>query len=367
MRLKILLLALISCISLSFATPTQANEEHLAYLGFSPWPSDLTFEALDQAYEFIEKNGTIISHHLYGGVPWQEALDETPYAKRIQNDWKYRLQKTPKNHKVFVSVTPLNFGRDSKALYINEKGDNQPLPKAWKDKPLNHPDVKKAFLSHTLRAIKAFNPDYLAIGVETNMLISSRPDLWDEYLELHEHVYSNVKARYPDLPVFATVQYEHLRGIENDSKKNAHLQIPAVTKLLKHSDYVALSTYRYGKLHPNPPTKEFFDLALSFGKPIVIAECGAMSQTTKVRGITLPSDEENQVAFLKMILENAQRHKFPFVINWVPIDFDPLIKKLPKEGREVAKAWVHSGLMTYKGKEKEALSTWKEYLHKQTK
>lgn len=356
------LLLLITC--LSFIGTAKAESPHAPYLGFTPCPSDLTFEALDQAYAFIEKNGNIISHHFDNGVPWQEALDKTQYPKHLREDWKWRLSKTPKQHKIFLSVTPLNFNRDSKSPYWGENSDNLPLPKSWQNKPLNHPNVKKAFLNYTLKAVKTFKPDFLAIGIEANILITHRPDLWDSYLELNKHVYLNVKKQYPDLPIFTTVQYEHLRGIEDTSKKNAHLQIPAVKQLLKHSDYMALSTYRYGDLHPNLPTEDFFDLAFTFMKPIAIAECGAISQTTKVMGITLTSDEKNQDEFIKMILKNAQRHNFKFVINWVPIDFDPLVKKLPKEAREIAKAWVHTGLFTYDGKEKRALTTWQSYLNK---
>jgi len=197
------------------------------------------------------------------------------------------------------------------------------------------------------------------------MIITKAPEKWPAYLELNAHIYNGIKAKHPNLPVFSTVQYEHMRGIEGDSKPNQHLQIPAVKKLMKHSDYLALSTYRYGSVHPNPPTEDYFEPALAFKKPIAIAETGAMSETTLVMGMPLFSSEANQKEFIGMILSQAQRHNFPFVINWVPIDFNKMLSKLPKEFRGIAKAWVHTGMLDEDKDEKPAFSeVWKQHLEK---
>ncbi len=333
-------------------------------MGFTPWPYDMTLEALDKTYDFINKNGNIVAHHLDGGLPWGEALSEKPFSKHLKSDWQTRLSKTSKDQKIFLSITPLNFERNGLASYWNEKGDNQALPAKWKNKHLNDPDVKKSYLNYALRAIKAFKPSFVAIGIESNIIITHNPKIWKDYLELNAYVYEKIKNTYPNLPVFSTVQYEHLRGIEDVSKKNQPLQIPAVRQLLKHSDYLALSTYRYGYIHPNPPTDNYFDIALSFKKPIAIAESGAMSQTTIVMGMPLISNETSQENFMGMILSNAQKHKFVFVINWVSKDFDKLLKHLPKDAQAIAKAWVHTGLITNNNKEKKAFKLWKEYLNK---
>jgi len=333
-------------------------------MGFTPWPYDLTEKALDDTYSFINKNATIIAHHLDGGVPWPEALKNRALPASVISDWKKRQSKTGDHLKVFLSITPLNFGRNGLASYWSKNGDNQPLPEDWKRKSLNDPQVKKAFLNYALRAVESFKPSYLAIGIESNIMITKEPNKWPEYIDLNAYIYQGIKAKYPDLPVFSTVQYEHLRGIEGDSKPNVHLQKPAVEKLMKHSDYLALSTYRYGLVHPNPPTEDYFKEALSFGKPVAIAEAGAMSETTIVMGMPLISNQKNQKEFISMILYNAQRHNFPFVINWVAIDFDAMISKIPSEMRGIAKAWVHTGMIDEDMDEKRAFKVWKKHLNK---
>lgn len=211
--------------------------------------------------------------------------------------------------------------------------------------------------------MKAFKPDFLAIGIESNLIITNAPAKWPSYLELNKFVYTHLKKEFPNLPIFSTVQYEHMRGIEGESKKHQHLQVPAIRDLMKHSDMLALSTYRYGTLHPNPPTDDYFNPALQFGKKIAIAEMGAMSQKTKVMGIRLPASENTQYEFLEMVLKNAQKYEFAFIINWAAIDFDRMIKKLPRKIRPIAMAWVHTGLLNKNLKPKKAYGLWVQTLN----
>ena len=171
-------------------------------------------------------------------------------------------------------------------------------------------------------------------------------------------MYKKIKQRHPNLPVFSTVQYEHLRGIEDVSKPNAGLQVKAVKRLMRHSDLFAISTYRYGSLHPNPPSPDYFNLARSFGRPIAIAEMGAMSKTTRVFGIPLLASDTSQSEFIAAMLENAERYKFRFVINWVPVDINAMLPKLPRDVRKIAKAWVHTGLFDKRLNPKPAFALW---------
>lgn len=344
-------------------TPShEKNHSYNGYMGFTPWPYDLTTEAEAKTYGFITKNGTIISHHLDNGIPWEEALNNARLPSTVIKNWKTRKQKSGTDIKIFLSITPINFSRDGLSDYWNEKGDNQPLPKKWKAKNFDDPEAIKAFTNYALRAIKYFNPDYLAIGIEANIIISKSPEKWDSYVNLNKQVYQEIKKHHPKLPVFSTIQYEHFRGIEDDSKANHHLQYAGVKKLMQHSDFLALSTYKYGFLHPNKPKDDYFEEALSFDKPIAIAETGAMSKTTLVMGIPLLSNQKDQTKFLEMIFRNAAEHDFVFVINWVPIDFDKMIPKIPAAFRGIAKAWVHSGLLDKNLKPKPAFKVWKAYL-----
>lgn len=344
-------------------TSSAPVKQHQTALGFTPWPADLNETGVNRTYAFVAQHSNLIAHHFDGGVPWDAALSDTRYPANLMENWNFRKSKTPPDFKVFLALTPLDFGRTGIALDWNEEGENQSLSKRWRSKSINHENVKAAYLSYVRRAVEFFEPDYLAIGIEANLIISKSPDLWSEYLALNAHVYRGIKQRHPNLPVFATIQYEHLRGIESEAKRNRGLQIPAVTELMENSDFLALSTYRFGQYHPNPMGPSYFEIAERFGKPIAIAESGAMSSPVNIFGTQLAASEVDQTQFVSGLLAHAVQKNFSFVVNWVAIDFDPMIKKLPKPMNEVAKAWVHSGLQTASGKNKPAFEVWKRYLH----
>ncbi len=331
-------------------------------LGFSPWPPDLSLAGMERAYSFIAENGNIIAHHMDNGVPWIEALTGKRFPTHLRADWEGRLARTPKGAQVFLALTPLDMERTSLASYWSNRGDNQPLPRAWQDMALDDPDVIAAYTDYVLRGVEFFRPDYLAIGIEANIMLGKAPDKWPAYLRLNAAVYRAVKGKYPDLPVFSTVQYEYLRGIEDESKGTAQMQIPAVRELLGNSDLLALSTYRYGILHPNPPRANYFDVARKFGKPIAIAESGAMSREVTVNGMLLPAFASTQADFVNMLLLNAEKLNFPFLINWVNIDYEGTLKELPRDVQELAKVWVYTGLQSYSGKPKPALEIWRRCL-----
>ncbi len=348
----------------SAALPQSTPPAHKTALGFTPWPVDFNETGFARTYAFIQNHSNLISHHFDGGVPWDEALSGRAFPDHLRRDWAFRRANTPRSSQVLVSVTPLSFGRDALAPAWTNRGDNQKLPRAWSKKSLDHPDVKTAYLNYVRRIIEELDPDYLAIGIEANIVISKAPKLWAPYAALNAHVYQAIKREHPRLPVFATVQYEHLRGIEDEAKRNLKHQRPAVAQLLRHSDYLALSTYRYGTVHPNPMSSSYFDVAKSFGKPIAIAESGAMSKGVKIFGMRLPAEAEDQTRFVSGLLQHATRNRFPFVVNWVAIDFEPGLKRLPGSVREVAKAWVYTGLQTSNGQNKPALIVWDAYLAK---
>lgn len=342
--------------------PPVAPVSHTVAMGFTPWPSDLTAAGVDRTYAFIHEHANLMAHHFDGGIPWDEALDGAPFPKHLRDDWTTRKSRTPKHFKTFVAVAPLDFDRTDLALAWTDAGDNEPLSPSWSGKPLNHPDVKRAYLNYVERVIAYFQPDYLAIGIEANIMVSKSPAAWDSYLDLNEHTYRAIKINHPGLPVFTTVQYEHLRGIEDESKRNADMQIAAVTALMRHSDLMALSTYKFGDFHPNPMYSDYFEVAETFDKPIAIAEFGAMSAPVKIFGTRLPADEAGQARFVAGVLDYAVQNQVPFIVNWVAVDFDPMIKKLPSPMDEIAKAWVHNGLQDANGDAKTALGVWTSYL-----
>lgn len=343
--------------ALLLALPASAQRPY--YMGFSPWPPDFTPEAVQSAYRFIAEHGDIIAHHFDAGIPWPEALENREFSEHLRENWRTRKENTPRGHAVYVAITPLNFGRDGLAVYWG-KSDNQGLPRDWKKKKLRDEEVRRAYLNYARRVIEFFQPDFLAIAIEANILITKKTDMWRDFVELNRYVYTELKRSHPRLPIFATIQYEHLRGIEDAAKKNLGRQMPGVRELMSHSDLAALSTYHFATFH-NPPRDDYFAPAQELGKRIAIAESGAVSRDLQIFKMNLPGNQDDQKAFLGFMLQKAAEMRFAFVINFITIDYDRMLPKLPKSIREVAKAWAYTGLQESDGRPKAALQVWEVY------
>ncbi|MDQ5962582.1 MAG: hypothetical protein QG653_389 [Patescibacteria group bacterium] len=332
------------------------------YMGLGSWPPDATVEAVNAMYDVIDAHTDMVFHHFDNGIPWQEALDGRAFPKHLEGDWNWKKVKTKADKKIYLGITPLNFDRDGMVGYWGEKDNNEPLPDNWKNLRFNDPKVKTAYVNYVRRAVEYFNPTYLSIGSEVNILAAKDRGAWGDYLELNQYVYTELKKQYPTLPIFVSLQYEWLRGAEKETQNKKAEQVTDAKDVLKSSDIIALTVYKYGTIH-NPIVGDYFALAKSLAqKPIGLAEIGAMSKEAKFNGITFTANEEDQDTFIRFMVSEASKGKFVFVNNYFPIDFDKLLKRLPKELQGVSVTWAHMGLYDMDLKPKKALRTWDMYL-----
>ncbi|HXP58920.1 MAG TPA: glycosyl hydrolase 53 family protein [Dongiaceae bacterium] len=336
-------------------------------MGFTRWPSDLSAEGMQLAQSFAYAHGDVVSVMFIGGIPWPEALDGKPFSRDVQSNLDYR---PPGGRKLFLSISPLNKDRTGLAPYWGEK-DNLPLPKAWEGRPLNHAEVKQAFLNFTLRAVKAMHPDYLAIGIESNVLLSHSPARWQQLKELHRETNRAVKARYPDLPVFFTTEVLHYQKLAAEAKGKD--QEGEVADLMKQSDMFAMSLYPHMSYSvPRPIPSDMLDFARAFGKPIAVAESGMTSRDVELKSfkLILRGSEADQKQFIEWLLKSAARDRYEFVINFATTDFEKLCAKLPPPLDDLARIWAYTGLQTSEPQPKPALVIWDAWLkakHDRTK
>jgi hypothetical protein len=348
---------LIGGVCFGDATPAPASRPFR--MGFTRWPADLTLEGFLTAQNFAHAHGDIVCVTFMGGIPWPEALDGNPFSKDVESNLSYR---PPKGKKLFLSISPLNKDRTDIGPYWGEK-DNQPLPAPWNGRALNSPEVKQAFLNFTLRAIKAMNPDYLAIGVELNVLLSNSPAKWKQVKELYRETYTTVKAQYPDLPVFFTTEVLHYRKLATEAKNKD--QEGEVTDLMKYSDVFAMSVYPHMSYAvPRPIPSDFLDFATAFKKPIAVSESGMTSRNVELKAykLTLYGSEADQKQFTELLLKTAARDKYEFVITFATTDFEKLCAKLPPPVDDLARIWAYTGMQTSDQKPKPALATWDAWL-----
>ncbi|AIE85913.1 glycosyl hydrolase 53 family protein [Fimbriimonas ginsengisoli] len=325
------------------------------HMGFTQWPADLTAEGVAKSVNFANAHGDLISVMFIGGIPWDASLSGGKYSADVDKNLAYR---PPAGKKLFLSISPLDQSRAALAPNWGEK-DNQPLSSKWMGKALDDPDVVGAFTNFALRSVAAMKPDYLAIGIESNVLLSKNPAKWEQWKRLHQATYRAVKAKNPDLPIFFTVEVNHF--LKNAAEAKESDQIGQVKEMLPFEDIFAMSLYPHmANQIPRPFPSNYLDFARQFKKPIAISESGMTSADVKLKsfGLTLHGSEEEQKLFVERVLGIAARDKYSFVVNFATTDFEALCKRLPPPADDIGRIWSLTGLQTADGKAKPALKSW---------
>lgn len=356
-------------ISSSCQSQEQAEPETRSfYMSFTPFPYEVSIEAADYTYATIGKEADMICHSFDEGVPWGEALEDKPFSTHIQDDWRFRKARTPKGHKVFVQLSPLDFYRNGLALYRGERND-MPLPDAWKNEKFSSERVKKAYLNYCKRTIETFQPDYFSFSIEVNLLLGHQPHLWADYLVFHQFMYQELKKLYPKLPILCSFHAGYmLRGYED--RKDYDAQEEAARVLRNYTDIFGVSLYLYGtKFLTNTIPTDIFEKVstLAGNKPIAITETGYIAQELKIDtpfSVLIPSDENKQNNYIKFLLQEANKKEFVFVNNFVLRDYDKLWQQVGAKN-DITAMWRDTGLFDEAGKERPALNTWRSYLQRQ--
>ncbi len=354
-------------LSLLACEPSIAAEagKRSFYMGFSPWPYDMTLEALAWVDRNIKQHGDIIEQHFEEGVPWPEALSNRPYKPGMEAEIKSRIARMGNFHRV-VSISPINVARNGLALYRGEQ-NNQPLPPEWKGRRFNDSSVQIAYLHYVERIISEMKPDYLLIGVEVNLLQRCKDNSWNDYLELHRSIYRSVKQKHPALPVMASVvctSYFAGMGSEDDPVS----QRKELKKLLPYVDVVGFSVHPFMSawtVERIPDQKFFQDLfSLAEGKPFAITESSYPAQpwSMQINGNNVPfnGSSDKQATFVQRMLKACLTAKPRFVCWFTIRDYDQLWEKLKHVPAILV--WRDTGLFDESGRPRKALETWDSVL-----
>ncbi|MBI5545495.1 MAG: hypothetical protein HY901_16540 [Deltaproteobacteria bacterium] len=331
-------------------------------VGFTPFPYALGTAAQDFVYEKLASEANITAHHLDDGVPWPESLGGQPYHPNVVDEWQERKSRTPVGHKVFLAVTPLDTDRRGLALYKKESG-NLALPEAWSTYALDAPEVKTAFLAYCKRAIDFFQPDFVAIGIEVNLLIKNSNERWPAYLRLHSSVYTGLKAQYPNLPVFVSLTGFDLAGYTDAPQDD---QGQALSDLLPYSDLLGLS------LHPQlsvflaetvPAESDLERIFSLSSKPVAVCETSYPAEASSAYGGALPisGSAAKQDLFFQRLFAIADRHPTRFVVNFIVRDYDDLWTAMGSPD-ELSKVWRDTGLYDGEGNARLVRQRWMEKL-----
>ena len=342
---------------------TQA-ETRAFFMGFTAFPYDATTEAQMETYRKVADDGDLFLNHLDHGVPWNEALNDLPFPTEVQRTLDATKTGLAPNTKVLLTATPTDQTRGGLAAYWNDKGAHQDLPTYWEGKTFDDPEVILAYIKYCKRTIDAVRPDYFAYGIETNSAFRKGDVEFAAFLRLCEAVYTALKADYPNLPIFLTLQ--------DRSFQNSHTELLETSKmLLQYSDYVAMSTYPfldYGNLQRDADPALFDDnwlgdfRNLSPSKPFAISETGFCAENLVIAnlGINVRATEAWQTDFVTKLFTTANHFEAEFVAWFVYRDYDMLYDKTP-DPPDILKVWRDNGLLDGNGTARPAYQKWLEW------
>jgi hypothetical protein len=367
---SLILFALFSILLLNSVADTlsaQDEETRCYYMGFTPFPWDTTVDAIIDTAQFIMENGDIISQHLEQGVPWTEALDDNSFHPNMMKDWQGR-KDISKNKKIFLSLTPLNEGRNAMEMYRG-KDEDMPIPKLFKDKAFSDPIIKKAYLNYCRRAVKFFQPDYLAIGIEVNELFHNSPKLWTPFVELYKDTYTELKRDNPNLPIFFTVS---LHNLTNPGWKDREKQQDEIKKLLEYADILGISYYPFMAGQSEEPTKTLDWIRKFTDKPLAITETGFPAEdiVLKTYKMTISGSPEKQATHFRTLLKQGNQDDYLFVIAFLYRDYDALFKSIAPQLEkraltlDIFSVWKDCGMVDENGVKRPSYDIWTSYFNR---
>lgn len=341
-------------------------------MGFTPWPYDLTDDAQQQTYDLLSQHSDLILHHMDTGIPWQEALDGTPYPANVHAAIQQRVAQRRTGQKVYLSITPNALADRNRIADIWGAEEHLPLSPVWAQRSFDDPLVIRAFLNHARFMIAQFQPDYFAYGIEVSCAFRGLDDpAFQSLLAFAAQVYPVLKAENPGLPIFLTICSISLELDDPAMLEEANRQ------LIVYSDYVGLSIYPY-LLTPSirlrgtaAPQRLPADLLTRWAnlaphKPFAIAETGYIAEPLRIErfGIDIAADEAAQAAYVARLLAELHALEAEFVIWFVLRDYDALVRQLealtiPTESFLI---WRDTGLFDGAGQPRAALRLWDAWL-----
>jgi hypothetical protein len=346
-------------------------------MGFTSFPHAFTVEAVVSAYDVITNDADMIVQHFDDGVPWQEALDNADnatayrdtYDINLLNDLDFKLQHNPAGHSLYLAVTPLGPMREGLALHRGASG-NEPLTPPWDTNALDHPDVIKAYTQHCLNMIEHFHPDYFAYAIEANILMSSDSrngtTKWPEFVNLVKAVYPVLKASYPDLPVFISLQAGFFYA-------DSTTQTAAINQILPYTDFMAISAYPFSAT-PNPadlPADFFSQLAdLDPTKPVAIAETAWPAEDVEDMShpgtIISAEDPQRQQQYIQRLINEMDELDGRFITLFFTRDYDDFWESYLQydPNAPLIRTWRDTGLYDGQGNPRPALDTWRAALER---
>lgn len=325
--------------------PEPAGEPRSVRLGFSTLPPERTMESYIGTFATAAQYADIVL--IQRAPPWEDFLPGASITQRTADNTvaEKALLKQYDGLRLFYAIDPTD-GAVQRTRIAN-------LPPAVSQEAgFNDRKLKDAFIAYVTYVARNYEPEYLALGVEVNMLYDRNPAQFEAFLELYKEAYTQAKATSPDTKVFPTFQLEDLEG----NFGRVHPPQWEILDLFEgYMDVLAISTYPYrtelrsaSELRPD----YYGQLRSKWDGEIVISETGYAS--APVEGQISIGSEEDQKVFLERIISDAEEYDFAAVVWFAALD-----PAFASQGS--AAVFRDIGLRRSDGSNKLAWSVWEEW------
>lgn len=329
----------------TISRPTPEGEPRNVQLGFSTVPAERTTESYISAFATAAQYADLVL--IQRNVPWAEFMAggrvsaETTATTRLETDLRHQYGDMT----LFYGIDPTD-GAVQRTRIANLPPTVDP------EVGFNDPRLREAFIAYTTYVVRNYEPEYLALGVEVNMLYARKPEQFNAFVSLYKEAYEVAKANRPETKIFPTFQLEDLEGTFAEIHPP---QWEVLDYFSGYMDALAISTYPFlGDIDSAAGIREdyFSQLGQYFDGEILIAETGYPS--APVDGHPVVGSEEDQAAYLQRLLTEAEANGFSIVVWLAALD--------PAFAREgVAATFGNVGLRASDGSNKLAWPEWEAW------
>ncbi len=333
-------------------------------LGFTTWPYDATVTAVNFVYTEIAARGDFVAHHIDSGIPWQAALDGTPYDPAVESEIQGRLDNTAVGQRAYLAISPFSTGRDGLAGNWGA-ATNEDLTAPWDTRDFSSPEVVTAYTNFARDMITRFQPTYFNLGIEASELLVNDLAEYDRYVAFATQVSATLRAEFPNLQLMVSV------ALKSPGSARANAIEANIGPLIDLVDVVGVSVYPYvffdhaDKGDPaNLPADWFSQIQdIANGKPVAVAETAWIAERLDIPtfSVDVAATAQNQADYLVELFAEAEAANAEFIVWWALVDFDALWDGVLGQD-PLARIWRDTGLFDESLNPRSALDVWQQQL-----
>lgn len=194
-------------------------------------------------------------------------------------------------------------------------------------RPLND-SIKTIYKNIAVRFAEKYKPEYLALGIEVNILFDKSPADFNNFAGLFSEIYDSIKVKSTGTKVFTIFNLEKMKGLKgglfggtNDTTKAEWFLLDDFAK----SDLIAFTSYPdlIFKDPSNMPANYYNDIKLHTSKPIAFSETGWHSDASPAGWESSDSEQASYVNKFFNLTKDLDKELEIWSFMYDPDTFEP--------------------------------------------